>query len=144
MASSAKQQAEELRLQGNEKMEKLEYKEAIELYTAAIKLDPRDHTLYSNRSLAFLGSNQLWYALRDADRAIALYPQWPKGYYRRGEVEFAAGHFAKAMLSFQLAFLLQPGDGSVLVALNKTRDALESFQKREPESLVLDRLLPHM
>lgn len=54
------------------------YTEAILHYSFAIKLSPNDPVLFSNRSLAFLKMNQLYYANEDAEKAILLKPDWAK------------------------------------------------------------------
>lgn len=52
--------------------------EAILHYTHAIKLEPSNHLLYSNRSYAFLKLDQYYLALEDANETIKLQPSWPK------------------------------------------------------------------
>ena len=50
----------------------------------AIKVDPEDATLYSNRSLCHLKSGEAHDALADAIACVNLQPDWAKGYYRKG------------------------------------------------------------
>lgn len=52
----------------------------------AIKVDPEDATLYSNRSLCRLKSGEAHDALADAIACVNLQPDWAKGYYRKGAV----------------------------------------------------------
>lgn len=63
---------------GNACVHAEKFTEAILHYTFAIKLSPNDPVLYSNRSLAFLKLNQLYYANEDAEKAILLKPDWAK------------------------------------------------------------------
>lgn len=63
---------------GNECIKAGNFSEAILHYSFAIKLNPNEATFYSNRSLAFLKLDQLYYANEDADRAIQLKPDWAK------------------------------------------------------------------
>lgn len=63
---------------GNECIKAGNFSEAILHYSCAIKLNPNEATFYSNRSLAFLKLEQLYYANEDADRAIQLKPDWAK------------------------------------------------------------------
>ena len=58
---------------------------AITLYTEAIRLDPANHILYSNRSAAHVKLGQFGKALQDAVKAKQLNPEWPKvrSYYIR-------------------------------------------------------------
>eukprot|EP01084_Bolivina_argentea_P163208 283967_1 len=62
------------------------YKKAIELYTKAIDLESTNHTLYSNRSAAYLKSLKYDLSLLDANKCIQLQPDWAKGYVRKGTV----------------------------------------------------------
>ena len=44
----------------------------------AIEIDPTNHVYYSNRSAAYLSMGQASEALTDAERVMALNPDWPK------------------------------------------------------------------
>lgn len=59
-------------------MKNQKFEEAILHYTYAIKLDPSNYTLHSNRSYAFLKVQQYYFALEDANETIRLNPSWPK------------------------------------------------------------------
>ena len=50
----------------------------------AIKLDPADAVLYSNRSLCYLKCGEEYDALIDANACISLDPKWHKGHYWKG------------------------------------------------------------
>lgn len=77
-ASAEPDNANEHKERGNECIRKGNYTEAILHYSFAIKLSPTEATFYSNRSLAFLKCNQLYYANEDADKVIQLKPDWAK------------------------------------------------------------------
>ncbi|XP_025076895.1 protein STIP1 homolog isoform X2 [Pomacea canaliculata] len=104
--------------------------EAILHYTHAIKLEPSNHLLYSNRSYAFLKLDQYYLALEDANQTIKLQPSWPKGFYRKGEVEFAACQYSMALMSYRQALLLDPTDESIQSAISKTNKEIIR-EKRE-------------
>ena len=55
-----------------------EFKNAVELYTDAINLDPQNHVLYGNRSAAFIRTRQFERALEDGRYAVQLQPSWSK------------------------------------------------------------------
>lgn len=63
---------------GNDCLRNGNFKEAILHYTQAILMDPNEPIYYSNRSVAYLKSKQYYLALKDAERAIELKPEWPK------------------------------------------------------------------
>lgn len=67
-------------------MKEQKYEEAVLHYTHAIKIDEKNHSLHSNRSLAFLRMQQFYLAMEDAKETIRLRPDWAKGYFRKAEV----------------------------------------------------------
>jgi len=55
-----------------------DFKTAIEHYSKAIEHDANNHVLFSNRSAAFASLHQYEQALEDANKTIALKPDWGK------------------------------------------------------------------
>lgn len=51
---------------------------AVALYSEALKIDPNNHILYSNRSAALIKMGQFSRALQDALKAKELNPKWSK------------------------------------------------------------------
>lgn len=70
--------ANDLKEKGNECVKAGNYAEAVLHYSFAIKINPNDPLLYSNRCLAFLKLNQLYYANEDAEKTIQLRSDWAK------------------------------------------------------------------
>ena len=78
--------------------------EALKLLTKAIGMKPSDlHLYHSNRSLCALSVQDYAMAIDDANKCIALMPEWPKGYSRlaalffSGKAEEAAKAYAKGL-----------------------------------------------
>ncbi|KAJ4783060.1 Tetratricopeptide repeat protein 1-like protein [Rhynchospora pubera] len=105
--------AEALKDEGNSQFKAGNYLKAAALYTQAIKLQPTNATLYSNRSAAFLHLVKLTKALADADTTISLHPDWEKGYFRRGCVLEAMHRYDHALSAFQLALHRNPHNSEV-------------------------------
>ncbi|KAK9871107.1 hypothetical protein WA026_011391 [Henosepilachna vigintioctopunctata] len=123
---------ESLKELGNKAVQEKKYTEAILYYTHAIKLTPTNYALYSNRSYAFLQEQQYYLALEDANETIKLCPTWAKGYFRRGEVQYAAYQFTDACQSYKKALDLQPGDVKILEALNRaSKEILKNHKADE-------------
>lgn len=76
--------SEELKSKGNAALQKENYDEAIQYYTEAIKLDPKNHILFSNRSAAYAKTGKYKESLTDAEQTITIKSDWPKGYSRKG------------------------------------------------------------
>lgn len=64
--------------QSNEACQRGDFQEAVHLYTNALRADPQNCILYSNRSAALLKLGRHQEALDDAARACELNPKWPK------------------------------------------------------------------
>ena len=71
-------QAEKLKADGNKALQAGNADEAVQLYSQAIKCDPENHALFSNRSAAYCKLSKYMEALTDAETAVALKPEWPK------------------------------------------------------------------
>lgn len=55
-----------------------------EKFSEAIKLDPSNHVLYSNRSGAYASLKNFDKALEDANQVTEIKPDWSKGWARKG------------------------------------------------------------
>jgi len=108
--------------------------EAVIHYTHAIKLDKKQYQLFSNRSLAFLKLEQYFYALDDAQTTIKLNPNWPKGYFRRGEVYFATGNYREALDAYREALELEPDDNTIKEAMKKSTQMLRNKMKEDMQA----------
>ncbi len=82
--------------------------EAIQFYSQAIAGDEEDHTLYSNRSAAYLALSLFEQAAWDAAKSIKLEPCWSKGYYRLGCACLALSRLAEAVSSFEQGIKIDP------------------------------------
>ena len=71
-------QAVQWKTEGNEEMKRGNNKGAIDCYTEAIKQDPSNHVLYSNRSAAYAKEEKYSKALKDAEETIKINPKWGK------------------------------------------------------------------
>ncbi|XP_047532475.1 hsp70-Hsp90 organizing protein 3-like [Vanessa atalanta] len=113
---------EELKTKGNECVKDGKYIEAVLHYTQAIKMDPNNYVLYSNRSFAFLKLDQHYLSLQDANETVRLQPQWAKGYFRRAEVEAASGLYDEAIISYTRALQLEPHNPKLMESIKNITD----------------------
>lgn len=87
-----------------------EYDKAIEMYTKAIELDPKNAVFYANRSLAHLRQESFGSALEDGISAVKVDPSYLKGYYRRAAAQMSLGKFKKALMDFEVVAKRRPND----------------------------------
>ena len=76
-------EVEELRLQGNQAVQKKNYEKALDLYTQAIEMCSSDHRLFSNRALCYLKLGRPEEALEDSDRCLQLSRFFKKALMRK-------------------------------------------------------------
>lgn len=99
-----KQEAERLKVEGNNLMKQEKYEEALKNYTEAIKLDPKNAVFYCNRfgwlisfkpisinmlfflrrAAAYSKLNQHTFSIEDCNKAIQIDPNYSKAYGRMG------------------------------------------------------------
>jgi len=70
--------AEGYKEKGNEEFKKGNYEKAIEFYTYATEMDPKNHIYMTNRSLCYASMQKWDKSLRDADKAVFLKADWEK------------------------------------------------------------------
>ncbi|KAM9585515.1 tetratricopeptide repeat protein 31 isoform 2-T2 [Trichechus inunguis] len=144
LLAAALQKSHELAKLGNSFAQKGFYQEAVVLFTQALKLNPRDHRLFGNRSFCHERLGQLVWALVDAQVALTLCPGWPRGLFRLGKALMGLQNFEEAAAVFQetLRGGSQPDAArelhSCLLQLNQRRGVCAP-----PLSTGFPQLLPH-
>lgn len=142
-----------LKDQGNEFFKAGNYLKAAAKYTQAIKQDPSNPTLYSNRAAAFLHLVKLNKALADAEMTISLNPQWEKGFFRKGCVLEAMERYDDALAAFQTALQYNPKSSEVskkikrlgqLAKDKKRAQEVENLRSNVDVSKHLDALKPEL
>lgn len=84
-------------------------KRAIELFTAAIKLEPRGSFLYTQRGRAYWRDGDYRQCINDETKAIALEPNSNTlAYYERGLSYAAQREFSKSFTDFAKAYEVEP------------------------------------
>merc|ERR1712156_499094 len=100
--------AEELKAKGNKALQSGNVKEAIDCYSQAIQKDGSNKVYFSNRSAAYMKSEDFRSALSDGEKAIELAPTWAKGYSRKGAALYALARFEEAKIAYEEASKLEP------------------------------------
>ncbi|XP_044874948.1 tetratricopeptide repeat protein 31 isoform X2 [Mauremys mutica] len=85
---------------GNEAAARGCFQEAVLFFTEAVKLNPREHRLFGNRSYCYERMQQYDKALSDAHVALSLLPGWPKGFFRKGKALMGLKRYAEAKSTF--------------------------------------------
>ena len=81
---------------------------AIEEYTKAIALNQIDHRCYGNRSYCYHSLKKFEEALSDANSAVSLVPNEPKGYFRKAKALCGLKRFSEAENALSKILELDP------------------------------------
>jgi len=112
----ATKQAMKYKEKGNAAFKAGNHGQAIEYYTYATELDPKNPIFFTNRSTAYFKMEKYDKSLRDANKAIKCDPKWAKGFYRKGVVLMELGQNEEALKALQQAQKLKPDNISFQTA----------------------------
>jgi len=88
---------------GNAAFKEGKYPDAIAHYTEAIKRNPDDAKIFSNRAACYTKLMELGLALKDSEECIRLDPKFIKGYLRKGGILLGMKDPTKASVAYQKA-----------------------------------------
>ena len=94
--------------EGNGFFKQDKFPEAVKSYADAIKRNPKDHTLYSNRAAALLKLGAYDDAIRDCDKCLELNPTFVKAFARKGAAYFFTKQYHKALQAYEDGRKLDP------------------------------------
>lgn len=126
-------QANALKDQANKAFAAKQYDSALDLYSQAIALDPKNHVLYSNRSAAYAGKKQWDLALQDAEevswvplRDAFVFGWWLELEYRMLIVNFGLCKTIKINPTWSKGFARK---GAALHGAKKWDEAIGAYEE---------------
>jgi len=127
-------QAQKYKDKGNEEFRKGNHGKAIEFYTYATEIDPKNPIYFSNRATAYGKMGKWDKSLRDSLKATKLDAQWPKGWWRAGTACMALERYEEAVNYFKTACDISSTNETFQ---NSLREAKKKFMKDFSEAQLL-------
>lgn len=118
-APAAPEDAEALRLKGNDAFGRKRFEEAVKLYGEALTLDGGNGLLYGNRAAALMQLGRHQQALVDAKQMVLLLPDLAKAHFRLGSALSSCGQPADAARALRSAVELDPASEAIAEALRR-------------------------
>lgn len=111
-----------------EKINKHDYKGAIEEYTKIIKLNPADSSAYFDRGIAKEYLKDYKGAIADYTKAIAVDSTNPDNYYLRGLAKDKLKNYTGAIADFSKALALEPANADIYYYRGLAKATLKDFK----------------
>ncbi|CAM0912907.1 unnamed protein product [Alopecurus aequalis] len=111
--------ADHHRHKGNEFFQMKKYQEAADHYTEAIKKNPNDPRVFSNRAQSHIYLRNLSEGLEDAEKCIELDPTFLKGYLRKASAQFQMDNYESALATYVEALKCDPNSLVVIDGLRR-------------------------
>ncbi|XP_010933724.1 hsp70-Hsp90 organizing protein 1 [Elaeis guineensis] len=129
--------ADEEREKGNELFKQQIYPEAVKHYTEALRRNPKDPRVYSNRAACYTKLGALPEGLKDAEKCIELDPSFSKGYTRKGAIQFFMKEYDKALETYQEGLKHDPNNQELMDGVRRCIEQINKTNRGEisPEEL---------
>jgi len=111
--------------QGNAAFKEGKFEEALQHYNKALELSPSNIHLYGNRAAVFIRMNQHDKALADADKAIAINPNWGRAHHRRGTALHHQEKYLEAKKAFLTGLHYEPDNEAIKKSLDETNEKIQ-------------------
>jgi len=125
--------ADEEKNKGNERFKAGDFSTAVKHYSEAIKRNPSDPKIFSNRAACYTKLMSFDLALKDCDKCIELDSTFLKAYLRKGKVLQGMGQQSKAMAVYEKALELDPNCSEAMEGYRAC--AIQNQASRDPEDV---------
>lgn len=123
--------AEEEKELGNQLFKKGDYGTAVKHYSEAIRRNPDDAKLYSNRAACYTKLAAFDLGLKDCEKCLELDESFIKGWIRKGKILQGMQQPSKAIAAYQAALALDPANNEALEGFRNCRMSTINADSKE-------------
>ena len=130
-----------LKEKGIQAFQQQNYNKAIEFFTKAIEIDPKNPTLFSNRAASYIELDDFQNAIKDSEMCISVDPNFIKGYIRKAQSLREVGNIEEAFAIISDAskkFNSNEDISSYLSKIKAEYDEIHKFPSDHPEMKKFD------
>lgn len=132
------EKAEEERNKGNEAFKKADYPTAVKFYNEAVKRNPSDPRIYSNRAACYTKLAEFGMALSDVDECLKLDNRFLKAYLRKGGICLSIKQTLRAKTAFEKALEIDPNCQEARDGIMKCMQQRNSLSSEERQKLAME------
>lgn len=122
----SKEKSEEAKQEGNKCFVEQKWVEAIDHYSEALKRDPTNYKVYSNRAACYTKLMDWSRSMADVDQCLSIDPTFVKAYIRKAKIQHFLKQYHKALETYQKGLDLDPactelieGKRATMMAVNQ-------------------------
>lgn len=112
--------SEEAKTRGNALFQEGKWVDAIGEYTEALKRDPTNYKVYSNRAACYSKLMDWQRGLEDCDACLKVDPKFVKAYIRKGKIQHFLKQYHKALETFEKGLQIDPSASELIDARRAT------------------------
>lgn len=120
----SKEKSEEHKALGNERFQEGKWTEALAEYTEALKRDPDNYRVYSNRAACYTKLMDWQRGLEDCDKCLSIDPTFVKVYIRKGKIQHFLKHYHKALETYEKGLGFDPKNPELIQGRVQTMNAI--------------------
>lgn len=128
------------KLKAQKAVSKHEWTEALTHYSECVELEPDDHLNWSNRAAAHHQLGLFEEMLADAAKATEVKPDYVKGWWRKGQANFALERLDAAEEALRCGLELDPENANCLECLTSVEQAKAEEQEEDDFDTLLKQL----
>ena len=127
--------------EGNAFFKAENYPSAVECYSEAIKRNPKEHTIYSNRAATYLKLCAYEEALKDCEKCLAIKPDFVKAISRKGHAYFWTKQYHRALQTYDEGLKLEPDNADCKDGRMRTFAKIQELSNSEGDDDVAKRAM---